>query len=361
MSEKCINKTLEVLTEFNKNCCGCPTIEGTYLPSSNPYISYEVGAEDMLSFSTTQWIIPIKFHCGCNQVFNPGGGLTKTEINSSVHSVSVVGANPANVSFVYLNNATFANAYPSHFGGQTYAKTLSGWAMIVDKDPANILQAKSSGVGGVTIEVQKCSTSTPFSFQLLTEYFFSDNFRRYSNTVGCNNSSGTTTQHYLWQGAENIGSKKFLNGTAGTGFTACYKDMTTYFSTPVTFSDACILTFGGTPSTYFQALKTIQSITVVGSNEALTWGSGAGVWATYNGAKGLWYINVDKNPGGTYHDYTVANPSIQSEVTLEIVVLEANTPCKVDPNEAFDNSIKTSTITVTLTLGNFANTTFCTF
>ena len=363
MAEKCINKSLEALTEFDKTCCGCPPEITSYYPSSDPYISYEVGPEDMLSFSTTQWVIPIKFHCGCNVIYNPGGGPTKTQYYSQIHSVKVVGTNTANVSFVYLNNATFSNAYPSNFGGNTYSQTLNGWAMVVDKDPTNVLQAKSSGLSGVNIEVQKCSDSTPFSFSLYTEYFFADNFRRYSNTTGCSNTGGATDQIYLWQGAQNTGGQTFLNGSTGTGYVGCYKDLTTYFATPVVFSDSCLVSQGGS-NIRWQALKTIQSITVVNSNEPLNWGSHApnSVWATYNGSQGLWYINVDKNPGGTYHDKTAANPNTDSTVDLEIVVLEANTPCKVDPNDAFDNSIKTSTITVTdVALSNFNNITFCTF
>ena len=354
MAEKCINKSIAI-EEVSTNCCGCTPIDGVANPSANPYISYRVGRKDMLSYSPTQWIIPIKFYCGCFEQYFPGVPPVKVETFSKIHNVKVVGANPANVSFVYLNNASFCNTLPSHFGGQTYCETINGWAMIVDKDPATVLTAASSGVSGVTIEVKKCANSTPFSFNLKTEYFFADNFRRYSDDVGgnCNNTSGSTQTPYLWAGANNAGTSQFLDGNPLTQWVACKKDMTTYFATPVSFFDQCIVSIAGSDS-YFQVLKTIQDIRVIGSNEPLTWGSGAGVWATYNAAKGLWYINVDKDPGGTYHVNTTANPTVASEFTVEIDVLESSDPCDMeDPTTGFSNQIVIKTLTRTLTTGQF--------
>lgn len=357
MAIKCINKVIEI-EELNTGCCGCTAVEGIANPSvSTPYISYRVGKKDMLSYSPTQWIIPIRFYCGCFEQYYPGVPPVKIETFAKIHNVKVVGLNPANVSFVYLNNASFCNTLPSHFGGQTYCETISGWAMIVDKDPATVLTAKSSGVSGVTIEVQKCANSTPVSFDLKTEYFFADNFRRYSDDIGgnCNNTSGSTQTPYLWAGAENSATKQFLDNNLLTGWVACKKDMTTYFSTPVSFFDQCTVSMAGSDS-YFQVLKTIQDIRVIGSNEPLTWGTNTpnSVWATYNASKGLWYINVDKDPGGGFHINTTANPSTASEFTVEIDVLESSDPCDMDdPTIGFSNQIVIKTLTRTLTTGEF--------
>ena len=361
--EKCINKVIEI-EEISTGCCGCTAVDGIANPSANPYISYRVGRLDMLSYSPTQWIIPIKFYCGCFEQYYPGVPPVKIETFARIHNVKVVGINPANVSFVYLSGASFCNTLPAHFGGQNYCQTINGWAMIVDKDLTTVLTASSSGLTGVTVEVQKCANSTPFSFSLKTEYFFADNFRRYSEDLGgsCNNTSGSTTINYLHQGAVNTANNYFLDLNASTGYAECYVDNTTHFSTPVVFFDGCNVSLAGSDS-YFQALKTIQEIRVIGSNEPLTWGTRPiAVDATYNASKGLWYINVDKNVGGTYHTQTVANPAIASTVDLEIDVLESSDPCNMeDPTMGFANQIITKTISVTVELGHFANTVFCTF
>ncbi len=356
MAEKCILQ--DVFIEdmfFDENCCGCDTsAEGTMITTSNPYISYRVGGRDMFNFSPTQWIIPIKFYCGCREICFPGVGCTNSEQYAKIHSVNVLGSNPANVSFVFVQNTAFSNTLPSHFGGQTYTETISGWCMVVDKDLGTVLTAESSGGSGITIEVQKCAQSTPFQFQLFTEYFFADNFRRYSDDTSgnCNSTSGSTTPYYLWCGADNASGHLFLDGNALTGYNECKKDNTTYFSTPVVFFDKCLVSLSG-GSSFFQALKTIQDIRVVGSNEPLTWGSNAGVWATYNQALGLWYINVDKDGGGTYHVNTTSNPLIASTVDLEIDVFQPNAPCNIPPGGSFNNQPMISTITVTVPLGHF--------
>lgn len=357
MSEKCINKNIGIST-LTTGCCGCETMEGFANPSANPYISYRVGRKDMLSYSPTQWIIPIKFYCGCSEQYIPGSPSIKTETFAKIHNVTTVGANPANVSFVYLNNASFCNTLPAHFGGQTYCQTLNGWAMIVDKDLTTVLTAKDSGVNGVEIEVRKCATSTPFVFNLKTEYFFADNFRRYSEDSGgnCNNTGGSTQTPYLWAGAENTATKHFLDENAATGWASCSKDMTTYYATPVCFFDKCNVSMSSPANdSYFQALKTIQDIRVVGSNEPLTWGTNTpnSVWTEYDDAKGLWQINIDKD-GGSFHTNTTTNPLIASEFTVEIDVLESSDPCDMDdPTGGFTNAIVLKTITRTLTTGEF--------
>jgi len=366
MATKCIDKTLEVLTEFNKNCCGCPQIEGSYYPSSNPYISYRVDWNGMLNYSPTQWIIPIEFQCGCLSNSIPGGGTYLTNVKSKVHNIKVVGTNPANVSFAYLSNVTLNGNFPTLWGGNTYSRTaVTGWCMIVDKDPANVMQAKSSGIGGVTIEVQKCSTSTPFSFQLFTENFFSWNFKKNHIAGGatCNStppSSSTPFIRGITSGnMVNTSSTTFYDGTVATSLPFCLKDNGTYFSAPISYSNGCMLS----SMNFQQVLKTMQSITVLGCSEPMTWGTGAGVWFTYNGALGAWMINVDKNPGGTYHVNHVANPSIQTTIDVEIVLLEDSDPCNVaDPSMGFSGQLKTSTHTVfTLALNEFFTTNVCPF
>ena len=347
-------------SNVNTDCCGCPTIEGTYLPSSSPYISYDTAWDDMLSFSPTQWIIPIKFNCGCSVVINPGSPIpVKTERYANIHAISVVGANPANVSFVYANGQTFCGSFPSHFNTSAYCKTITGWAMLVDKDPANVMQAKSSGAGGVTVSVQKCVDATPFQFQLKTELFFPDNFRRYSAdpSGNCNNSSGSTYKYLLWQGAENIGGKNFINQTSSS-LVSCNKSTATKFITPVVFTDSCVVTQSGVGPTYFQAFKTIQAIRVISVDDS--WG----VSAVYNGAQGLWEIHTDKNPNGTFHsNRTAPNTSLTAYATFEIDTLENNSPCSslIDGNAAYTNAPIINTTTVTVALGEFSSTTTCPF